>query len=76
MYHYQPAAALEELEEDAILPNPVHVRDMIIRARLSPDHARELNHKFQDYLHSFGEAQSLARGILEQLATEPLKTRS
>ena len=40
MYHYQPTVALEELEEDAALPNPVHVRDMIIRARLSPDHAR------------------------------------
>jgi hypothetical protein len=73
MYHYQPAAALEELQEDAVLPNPVHVRDMIIRAHLSPERALELNHKFQEYLHSFGEVQSLARAILEQLATEPLK---
>lgn len=73
MYHYQPAAALEELQEDAVLPNPVHVRDMIIRANLSPERAFELNHKFQEYLHSFGEVQSLARAILEQLATEPLK---
>ena len=73
MYHCQPAMALEELQEDAVLPNPVHVRDMIIRARLSPDHALELNHRFQQYLHSFAETQSLARGILEQLAAEPLK---
>jgi hypothetical protein len=73
MYHYQPAAALEELQEDAALPNPVHVRDMMIRAHLSPERALELNHKFQEYLHSFGEAESLARAILEQLATEPLK---
>ena len=73
MYHYQPAAALEELQEDAVLPNPVHVRDMIIRARLSPERALELNHKFQEYLHSFGEVQSLAHAILEQLSTEPLK---
>jgi hypothetical protein len=73
MYHYQPAAALEELQEDAVLPNPVHVRDMIIRAHLSPERALDLNHKFQEYLHSFGEVQSLARAILEQLATEPLK---
>src|SRR5947209_4343822 len=36
MYHYQPATALEELEEEAVLPHPVHVRDMLIRARLSP----------------------------------------
>lgn len=76
MYHYQPAAALEELVEDAVLPNPVHVRDMIIRARLSPDHALELNQIFQEYLHSFGETQSIARRILEQLSTEPLKHRN
>ena len=76
MYHYQPAMALEELEEDAVLPNPVHVRDMIIRARLSPDHALELNQIFQEYLHSFGDTQSIARRILEQLSTEPLKHHS
>ena len=73
MYHYQPAMALEELQEDAVLPNPVHVRDMIIRARLSPDHALELNQIFQEYLHSFADTQSIARRILEQLSTEPLK---
>ena len=76
MYHYQPALALEELEEDAVLPHPVHLRDMIIRARLSPDHALELNQRFQEYLHSFGETQAMARRILEQLATEPLKRRT
>jgi hypothetical protein len=42
MYHYQPATALEELQEEAVLPHPVHVRDMIIRARLSPEHALSL----------------------------------
>jgi hypothetical protein len=73
MYHDQPAAALEELQEDAVLPNPVHVRDMIIRSRLSPERALELNHKFHEYLYSFGEVQSLARAILEQLVTEPLE---
>jgi hypothetical protein len=30
MYHYDPNTALEELNEDATLPNPVHVRDMIL----------------------------------------------
>ncbi len=74
MYHYQPGMALEELEDDAVLPNPVHVRDMIIRAHLSPDHALELNHKFQEYLQMFGETQSSARGILEQLVATALKT--
>jgi hypothetical protein len=73
MYHYQPSTALDELQEDAVLPNPVHMRDMIIRAHLSPERALELNHKFQEYLHSFGEVQSLARAILQQLASEPLK---
>jgi hypothetical protein len=76
MYHYQPALALEELEEDAVLPNPVHLRDMIIRARLSPDHALELNQTFQEYLRSFGETQSIARRMLERLSTEPLKRHS
>jgi hypothetical protein len=37
MYHNQPSAALEELQEEGLLPNPVHIRDMIIRARLSPE---------------------------------------
>ncbi len=37
MYHYDPNTALEELTEDATLPNPVHLRDMILRKRLTPD---------------------------------------
>ena len=68
MYHYDPAVALDELREDALLPNPVHVRDMIIRARLEPDQALELNRKFQTYLQAFGDAQQLAKLILQQLA--------
>ena len=74
MYHYQPAAALEELQDDSVLPNPVYVRDMIIRARLSPTHAMELSRQFQNYLHTFGEAQSVARTILEELAATPRKS--
>jgi hypothetical protein len=68
MYHYNPETALEELTEEATLPHPVHVRDMIVRSELSPDRAIELNRKFQNYLHAFGEAQSVARSILEELA--------
>ena len=30
MYHYDPATALEELNDDAVLPNPVHLRDMLL----------------------------------------------
>jgi len=68
MYHYDPETALEELSEDAMLPHPVHVRDMIVRSLLTPDQAIELNRKFQDYLHAFGDAQAVVRPILEQLA--------
>jgi hypothetical protein len=76
MYHYQPSSALEELREEALLPNPVHIRDMIVRSRLSPETALELNHKFQEYLESFGETQELARGILERLESAPRKAHS
>jgi hypothetical protein len=68
MYHYDPNTALEELTEDATLPNPVHVRDMILRKRLSPDKSLELNRLFVDYQKSFGEAQNLGKEILKQLA--------
>jgi len=61
MYHYDPATALEELQEDAVLPNPVHIRDMIVRARLEPAQALELNRKFQTYLEAFGDAQQIAK---------------
>jgi len=68
MYHYDPQTALEELSEDAMLPHPVHVRDMIVRSLLTPDQAIELNRKFQGYLNAFGDAQAVVRPILEQLA--------
>ena len=68
MYHYDPKIALEEVKDDAVLPHPVHVRDMLLRARLSPDQALELNRKFQSYLEAFGEAQKIARSLLEDLA--------
>jgi len=68
MYHYDPQTALEELQEDALLPNPVHIRDMIVRSKLQPDQALELNRKFQTYLQAFGDAQQLAKLILQQLA--------
>jgi hypothetical protein len=70
MYHYDPVIALEELQEEALLPNPVHVRDMMVRAHLSPEQSLELNRKFQDYLHAFGDAQAVAKSMLEKLAEE------
>jgi hypothetical protein len=68
MYHYDPNTALEELTEDATLPNPVHVRDMILRKRLSADKSLELNRLFVEYQKSFGDAQKLGKDILKQLA--------
>ena len=69
MYHYDPATALEELQEDAVLPHPVKLRDMILRNKLGPQEAQLLNSEFQDYLTRFGEIQRVARGILEKLAS-------
>jgi hypothetical protein len=68
MYHYDPATALEELTEDATLPNPVHVRDMILRQRLNPGRSLELNRLFVEYQKFFGETQKLGKEILKQLA--------
>jgi hypothetical protein len=67
MYHYDPQTALEELRDDVVLPHPVHLRDMILRTKLEPAKALELNRDFQEYLAQFGQAQGLAKGILERL---------
>ena len=68
MYHYDPNTALEELTEDATLPNPVHVRDMMLRKQLTADKSLELNRMFTEYQKSFGEAQKLGKEILKRLA--------
>jgi len=68
MYHYNPATALEELTEEATLPNPVHVRDMLLRAKLNADQSLELNRIFVEYQESFGKAQKLGKEILQRLA--------
>ena len=68
MYHYNPATALEELTEDATLPNPVHVRDMILRQKLTADQSLELNRIFVEYQKSFAETQKLGKEILKRLA--------
>ena len=73
MDRYDPNAALEELNEDAVLPHPVRIRDMIIRSQLTAEQALELNRRFQDYLKTFGEAQGIARTLLEELAGMPHK---
>jgi hypothetical protein len=73
MYHYDPKIALEELQEDALLPHPVKLRDMILRVQLGPAEAQVMNADFQDYLTRFGELQRAARTILEKLATGKAK---
>lgn len=68
MYHYDAETALEELKEEALLPHPVRLRDMILRTQLVPQEAQALNQEFQEYLAKFGELQKSAQGILQKLA--------
>ncbi len=67
MYHYDPATALEELKEDATLPNPVSLRDMMLRAHLDAGRSLEYNRLFVEYQKRFGELQELGRQLLEGL---------
>ena len=69
MYHYDPQTALEELKEEALLPHPVKLRDMILRNKLGPKEAQTLNQEFQEYLTKFGDLQKIAGTILEQLSS-------
>jgi hypothetical protein len=68
MYHYDAETALEELKEEALLPHPVRLRDMILRTQLVPQEAQALNQEFQEYLAKFGELQKSAQEILRKLA--------
>lgn len=74
MYHYDPTTALEELNEEALLPHPVKLRDMIMRIKLQPNEAQAMNQEFQDYLTRFGEIQKVARTILEKLSSGARKS--
>jgi hypothetical protein len=65
---FDAKSALDELVEDAILPHPVRLRDMILRIRLGANDALDLNRDFQSYLASFGETQKIGRAILQKLA--------
>jgi hypothetical protein len=72
MDRYDAKSALDELREDAVLPHPVRMRDMILRAQLNAGDALELNREFQNYLTHYGETQKIALEILEKLAvSEP-----
>jgi hypothetical protein len=76
MYHYDPTQALEELQEEALLPHPVKLRDLILRNQLGPQDAQLLNHDFQEYLTRFGELQNLAKTILQKLSSGQRKAAS
>lgn len=76
MSRFDAKAALDELREDAVLPHPVRLRDMILRTKLGPEEALDLNREFQHYLGQFGEIQKTAGSILEKLAAGELKAAS
>jgi hypothetical protein len=65
MYHYDPQVALEELQEEGLLPNPVHLRDMLLRAHLKPEESLELNRLFVEYQSHFGQLQKLGKEVLQ-----------
>ena len=68
MDHYDAKSALDELKEDAVLPHPVRLRDMILRTQLSASDAIDMNREFQNYLSHYGETQKVALEILEKIA--------
>ena len=68
MDHYDAKSALDELREDAVLPHPVRMRDMILRKQLNAGDALEMSREFQSYLTHYGETQKVALEILEKLA--------
>jgi hypothetical protein len=73
MEPYDVKSALDELKEDAVLPHPVRLRDMILRIPHGASEALEMNREFQNYLTHYGETQKVALEILERLAATEAK---
>ena len=73
MEPYDVKSALEEMKEDAVLPHPVRLRDMILRIPHGASEALEMNREFQNYLTHYGETQKVALEILERLAASEAK---
>jgi hypothetical protein len=65
---YDAKSALDELKEDAVLPHPVRLRDMILRTQLNAGDALDMNREFQTYLTHYGDTQKVALEILQKLA--------
>ena len=68
MEPFDVKSTLDELKEDAVLPHPVRLRDMILRTPLDAGEAIEMYREFQSYLTHYGETQKVALEILERLA--------
>lgn len=73
MDRFDPATVLEELNEEARLPNPVLVRDLMLRAHLDPEQSLELNRQFTEYQKHFGQALKIGKTLLSQLAAKTSK---
>jgi len=73
METFDVKTALDELKEDAALPHPVRMRDMILRTQLGAAEALEMNREFQSYLSRYGETQKIALEILERLTAREAK---
>ena len=56
-----------ELKEEGLLPNAVHMRDLVFRAHLDTTSSVAVNRLLQDYINHFGEALEKGREILERL---------
>ena len=59
--------------DDAQLPHPVRLRDMILRVRLDAETALDINREFQEYLTQYGEIERMALSLLEKLAAQAPK---
>lgn len=68
--------ALEELREEAALPHPVRMRDLILHSEHDPAQAFELNREFQNYLREYGELEKRAARLLGALAAAKPKQRA
>jgi len=74
MDRFDPANALEELNDEARLPSPVLLRDMMLRAHLNPEQSLELNRQFTEYQKHFGAALKLGKALLMALVATAAKT--
>jgi hypothetical protein len=68
--------ALDELREEAMLPPPGRMRDLILHSEHDPAQAFELNREFQSYLKEYGALEKRAARLLAALAAAKPKNRA